>query len=47
MVYHTYENNIVCAMCSVAQSCPALCGPIDCSLSGYSAHGIFQAKILE
>ena len=31
----------------VAQSCPTLCDPMDCSLSGSSVHGIFQARILE
>ena len=31
----------------VAQSCPTLCDPMDCSLSGSSAHGIFQARVLE
>ena len=30
-----------------AQSCPTLCNPMDCSLPGSSAHGIFQARILE
>ena len=30
----------------VAQSCPTLCDPIDCSLPGYSVHGIFQATVL-
>ena len=25
------------------QSCPTLCDPMDCSLSGSSTHGIFQA----
>ena len=33
--------------CSVAQSCPTLCDPVDCSLQGSSVHGIFQARILE
>ena len=33
--------------CSVAQSCPALCDPMNCSLPGSSVHGIFQASILE
>ena len=33
--------------CSVAQSCPTLCDPMDCSLSGSSVHGIFQVRILE
>ena len=32
---------------SVAQSCPTLCDPMDCSLPGSSVHGIFQSKILE
>ena len=31
----------------VAQSCPTLCDPVDCSLSGSSLHGILQARILE
>ena len=31
----------------VTQSCLTLCDPVDCSLSGSSVHGIFQAKVLE
>ena len=31
----------------VAQLCPTLCDPMDCSLPGSSIHGIFQARILE
>ena len=31
----------------VAQSCLTLCDPIECSLSGSSIHGIFQARVLE
>ena len=31
----------------VAQSCPTLCDPMDCSLSGSSVHGIFQGRVLE
>ena len=31
----------------VAQSCPTLCDPMDCSLQGSSVHGIFQARVLE
>ena len=27
--------------------CPGLCDPMDCSLSGFSVHGILQARILE
>ena len=31
----------------VAQSCPILCEPVDCSLPGSSVHGISQTRILE
>ena len=31
----------------VAQSCPTLCDPMDCSPPGSSIHGIFQARVLE
>ena len=31
----------------VAQSCPALHYPMDCSPPGSSAHGSFQARVLE
>ena len=31
----------------VAQSCPTLWDPRDCSLGGFSIHGIFQLRVLE
>ena len=31
----------------VTQLCPTLCDPMDCSPSGSSIHGIFQARVLE
>ena len=31
----------------VTQSCPTLSDPMDYSLTGYSIHGIFQARVLE
>ena len=31
----------------VAQSCPTPSNPMDCSLPGFSVHGIFQAGVLE
>ena len=31
----------------VAQSCPTLSDPMDCSLPSSSVHGIFQARVLE
>ena len=39
---HKYESES-----EVAQSCPTLCDPVDCSLPGFSVHGILQARILE
>ena len=30
----------------VAQSCPTLCNPMDCSPPGFSVHGILQARWL-
>ena len=31
----------------VAQSCPTVCNPMDCSPSGSSVYGILQARLLE
>ena len=31
----------------VAQSCPTLSDPMDCSLPGSSVHGILQATVLQ
>ena len=38
--------NLVCVwMCVlVAQSCPTLCNPMDCSLPGSSVRGIFRQE---
>ena len=33
-------------VCSVAQLCPTLCHPMECSPPGSSVHGILQAGIL-
>ena len=30
-----------------AELCLTLCDPMDCSLPGFSIHGIFQARVLE
>ena len=34
-------------VCSVARSCPALCGAMYYSQLGFSVHAVFQARILE
>ena len=31
----------------IAQSCLTLSNPMDCSLPGFSIHGIFQGRVLE
>ena len=31
----------------VAQLCPTLCDPVDCSSPGSSGYGILQARVLE
>ena len=41
-IWYIYTNKN-----GVAQSCPTLCDPVDCSLPGSSVHGILQARILE
>ena len=44
--YDTIISRIpAAAVCSVAQSCLTLCGPMDCSPPGSSFHGSFQARI--
>ena len=42
---HNNVKQLCC--CVVAQSCPALWDPMDCSPPGSSVHGILQARILE
>ena len=44
---HLRENHKRQWVSKVAQSCPTLCDPMDCSLPGTSVHGIFQAIVLE
>ena len=39
--------NITQEVCVCAQLCLTFCYPMDCSLSGSSFNGIFQARILE
>ena len=43
--YLTYMQNVKWS--EVAQLCPTLCYPVDCSPPGSSVHGILQARILE
>ena len=31
----------------VTKSCPVLCDPMDCSMQGFSVHGVFQVRTLK
>ena len=46
IVYIPYLCHAAAAAKSL-QSCPTLCDPMDCSLPGFSIHGILQARTLE
>ena len=37
-------QHLLCVPCWVAQSCPTLCGPMDCSPPGSSVHGDSPGK---
>ena len=47
VVYPSTYLPILESESEVAQSCPTLCDPMDCSLPGFSGPGIFQARMLE
>ena len=46
ILYNYIRLRQECA-CSVAQLCPTLCDPMDCSPPGSSLHGILQVRTLE
>ena len=41
------DSSFAAAAAKSLQSCLTLCDPMDCSLPGFSVHGIFQARVLE
>ena len=45
--HFVFQSMKVKSESEVAQSCPTLLDPMDCSPSGSSIHGIFQARVLE
>ena len=47
MIYLCYICLGSYVLCLVAQSCPTLCDPTDCSSSGSSVRGSLQSRILE
>ena len=46
-LYYCSQRNSAICMCAQLFSCIWPCDPMDCSQSGSSVHGIFQARILE
>ena len=46
-VFSKIPSVIIYFVWKVAQLCLSLCDSVDCSLPGYSVHGISQARILE
>ena len=47
LIVYNLQNFFFHVKSEVAQSCPTLCDPMDCSLPDSSVHGIFQARVLE
>ena len=43
-IYMDTKYICMCICVLVAQSCPTLCDPMDCSLPGSSVHGILQQE---
>ena len=46
-LWYIYIMEYSIQLSSFAQSCPTLCDPMDCSLPGFSVHGILQVRTLE
>ena len=46
-IFHPFDICSGGSCRSVAESCPTLCDPMDCSQPGFSVHGSLQARILE
>ena len=47
IIVDVLKSDTLNCCCLAAQLCLTLCGPMDCSPPRSSAHGIFQARILE
>ena len=48
-VWFFHDTDPMCTSFKVSVcvlSCPTLCDPVDCTLPGFSVHGIFQARTL-
>ena len=47
VIYHRQPGHWLKVEMSVAQSCPTLCDPVDCSPPGSSVRGTLRASVLE
>ena len=47
VIFKIWVQNGSATAAKSLQSCPTLCDPMDCSLPGFSVHGILQARTLE
>ena len=47
LILPNFKPEYAAAATKLLQSCPTLCNPMDCSLLGFSVHGILQARTLE
>ena len=47
LLVRLYHILTTAAAAKLLQSCPTLNDPMECSLPGFSIHGIFQARVLE
>ena len=45
--YDDLQDLLAAARAKLLQLWPILCDPMDCSLRGFSVHGILQARTLE
>ena len=46
-VFVDHSNQVLYAIAKSLQSYLTLCDPMDCSLRGFSVHGILQVRILK
>ena len=47
MIYFFLKDYSTYLCSEVTQCCPILCNLMDCSLPGFSVHGIYQSRLLE
>ena len=47
-IFNGLRSGFGCVCCVlITQTCPTLCHSMDCSLPGFSVHGILKTKVLK